>query len=79
MEGQKPFGYRSGEQSIVGQIKALRSDGHSYEAIANILNAEARPTRKVGGQWFATSVKRVLTYTVSTETDKLTHSDTLAA
>jgi DNA invertase Pin-like site-specific DNA recombinase len=79
MEGQKPFGSRPGEQAIVGQIKAYRADGHSYEAIANILNADKVPTRKQGGKWFATSVKRIVTYTDSVESDKLTHSSALAA
>jgi DNA invertase Pin-like site-specific DNA recombinase len=78
MEGQKPFGSRQGEQAIVGQIKAYRADGHSYEAIANILNADAVPVRKLGGKWFATSVKRILTYTDSTESDKLNFSGGVA-
>jgi DNA invertase Pin-like site-specific DNA recombinase len=79
MEGQRPFGSRDGESLTVGLIWRYRADGCSYEAIANILNADGVSTRKQGGKWFATSVKRILTNTVSTESDKSCQSAAMAA
>ncbi len=79
MEGQKPFGSRDGEALTVELVRHYRADGYSYEAIANILNADGVSTRKRGGKWFATSIKRILTNTVSTESDKPLQSAAMAA
>lgn len=82
MEGQKPYGSREGEQSTIEAISTLRADGHSLENIANILNADgitARTTQsgKVS-RWHGRTVANVLARKVSTESIKLTVTDSMA-
>jgi DNA invertase Pin-like site-specific DNA recombinase len=59
-EGQKPLGSRPGEAQAIDRMKALRSAGMSYDAIATEMNAEGVPTRKTGGKWHATTIQRTL-------------------
>ncbi len=63
-EGQKPFGYRPGEQETIDRIKQLYrkkpgDDRLSCYKIAKILNKENRPTRH-GGQWGDMQVRKIL-------------------
>jgi DNA invertase Pin-like site-specific DNA recombinase len=55
-EGRKPYGSQPGEAAVVARIRELRRKPHgrdrmSYQQIADILNAEGRPTRQPGKQW----------------------------
>ncbi len=59
-EGRKPFGTRLGETETLAHIRALFAEGLSYSAIADALNAEHRPTRVDGGQWYPATVSRIL-------------------
>jgi DNA invertase Pin-like site-specific DNA recombinase len=45
-EGRKPFGSRDGESKIVEQIQGLRSNGLTFAAIAERLNADGARTRQ---------------------------------
>ncbi len=62
--GSKYVGGRivSHKRELEAQEKmlALRKQGHSYEKIAQILNAMKIPTRKRQGPWYAMSVRKVL-------------------
>jgi DNA invertase Pin-like site-specific DNA recombinase len=60
VEGQKPYGSREGESVTVQRIKTLRIEGYAYDRIAAILDAENVPTRKTGGKWAATQIRRIL-------------------
>ena len=58
-EGQKPYGARNGERSIVERMTALQGEGKNWEAISKTLNAEGRKTRS-GGKWYPATVRRIL-------------------
>jgi DNA invertase Pin-like site-specific DNA recombinase len=58
-EGRKPFGTRDGEDATIARILQLHAKGNNYTAIADALNQEGRVTR-TGGQWYVTTVSRVL-------------------
>lgn len=70
-----PYGYeRDGdrlvclpkERAVIERIHTLRADGHTLNAIAELLNVEGIPTKK-GSRWFAQTVKDVLTNNVKAE------------
>jgi DNA invertase Pin-like site-specific DNA recombinase len=63
-----PFGWRvedghlepdAGEQEILRRVRELRDAGLGYLKVAQVLNAEERPTKR-GGPWHAASVRSVL-------------------
>lgn len=58
-EGRKPFGARPGETEIIERMKQLRAAGTAVDKIAATLNSEGLKARG-GGQWYATSVYRIL-------------------
>ena len=41
------------------EIARLRKAGETYRAIADVLNAKSRPTRRQGAKWHAASVRAV--------------------
>jgi hypothetical protein len=41
------------------EIARLRKAGETYRAIADILNAKSRPTKRQGAKWYAASVRAV--------------------
>lgn len=41
------------------EIARLRKAGETYRAIADVLNARSRPTRRQGAKWYAASVRAV--------------------
>jgi hypothetical protein len=41
------------------EIARLRKAGETYRAIADVLNAKSRPTRRQGAKWYAASVRAV--------------------
>lgn len=47
------------EQAIIEQAHELRALGYSYESIAAGLNSQQVPAKR-GGQWQATTVRRIL-------------------
>lgn len=58
-------GVRLGRPPVVclelrDRLKKLRSEGHSYRAIASTLNAEGVPTAHGGGAWHPTTVSRIV-------------------
>ncbi len=64
-----PYGYvaqegslipDSSEQAVIARMASLRSDGISYNEIANTLNAERVPTKR-HGTWGSQTVKNILT------------------
>ncbi len=61
-EGRKPYGTFDGEAEIVKRMKALRSSGLSFDAVAATLNGEGVKPR-TDGAWFGKSVNRILTGT----------------
>jgi DNA invertase Pin-like site-specific DNA recombinase len=58
-EGRKPYGTFEGEAEIIEHMKALRSSGLSYAAIAQKLNDEAVKPR-TGDRWYDKTVNRIL-------------------
>lgn len=71
--GALPYGYRSErgelvpdehEQAALERMKALAAQGTSTRAIAEILTAEGRPTKR-GGSWSSPVVSRILGRTVT--------------
>lgn len=58
-EGRKDFGSKPGENTILDEMKTLRSHGMSYEAIADTLNSSNTPTR-MGGRWHGATVGKIL-------------------
>lgn len=55
------------EQTLIGLIIEMRSDGLGYRRITNILNRVPIRTRS-GGRWFPEQVKRILVrYSMSEE------------
>ncbi len=63
-EGAKPFGHYPGEQETLKRILQLRrkpcgKPKRTYQAIADILNAEGQPTR-FGGPWSKAAVHRIV-------------------
>lgn len=62
--GAAPYGYvardgaliaHEGEQAVLARMRALRSEGGSYAAVAEALNAEGMTTKR-GGLWIAQQV-----------------------
>jgi DNA invertase Pin-like site-specific DNA recombinase len=47
------------EQAAIARMGALRKQGVSYNGIANLLNAEAVPTKQ-GGVWRSQTVKNII-------------------
>jgi len=62
-EGRKPFGSRPGETQTIVRIRELAGKGLNFSNIADTLNSEELPTR-TGGQWFPSTVSRVLARTI---------------
>jgi DNA invertase Pin-like site-specific DNA recombinase len=60
-EGRKPYGHVPSEQAILERMKALRTSGATYEAIADALNSEGVTPRNVNASWHAGHVHRLLT------------------
>lgn len=58
-EGRKPYGFKPGEEKIVGLILNLASNGTNYASTAKYLNLQGIRTRS-GGFWRAMQVRRVL-------------------
>ena len=63
-EGAKPFGHYPGEQETLDRMLQLRrkprnKPRRTYQAIADILNDEGRPTRR-GGPWMKAAVHRIV-------------------
>lgn len=63
-EGRKPFGSRLGEEDTLARMRALyrKPRGHarmSFGKIADVLNAEKRPSR-TGGPWAPQTVRQIL-------------------
>lgn len=63
-EGSKPFGHYPGEQETLKRMLQLSrkprgKPKRSYQAIADILNDEGRPTR-LGGPWWKATVHRLI-------------------
>lgn len=63
-EGAKPFGYHQEEVETVRRMLQLRRKPHrrpklTFQAIADVLNVERRPTR-FGKQWTRGTVRRVI-------------------
>jgi site-specific DNA recombinase len=58
-EGRKPFGFHPGEKRTIERMRALRTHGTGYQAIAEALDSEGLPTRK-GSPWQPSSVRRIL-------------------
>jgi hypothetical protein len=48
------------EAAATQKMLALREQGHSFEKIAQILNAMREPTRKRQGPWYAKTVRQVI-------------------
>ena len=47
------------EQAVIARMQVLRSEGTSYNEIANCLNAGSVPTKK-GGTWRSQTIKNIL-------------------
>lgn len=63
-EGCKPFGHYPSERETLARLLRLRRKPHrrprrTYQAIADALNTEGRPTR-FGKQWTRATVRRVI-------------------
>jgi DNA invertase Pin-like site-specific DNA recombinase len=58
-DGRKPYGFKPGEQDIIAQIGALRSEGLGVDTIAGRLNDEGVKPRS-GAKWYPMSVLRVI-------------------
>ena len=63
-EGAKPFGHYPGEQETLDRMRQLRrkprnKPKRTYQAIADILNDEGKPTRR-GGPWSKVTVHRII-------------------
>jgi DNA invertase Pin-like site-specific DNA recombinase len=58
-EGRKPYGFRAGEDTILAQIKSLRSQGFSSDQISCRLNDNLVRTR-YGKKWTAENVRSIL-------------------
>jgi DNA invertase Pin-like site-specific DNA recombinase len=61
-EGRKPFGHYENEKATLERMKALREEGLSFEAIAEVLNQENLQSRS-GKAWQPRSLHRILTRT----------------
>jgi site-specific DNA recombinase len=46
------------EQALIARIASMRSAGHSFGKIADMLNAEGVATKR-GGRWFASTIKQI--------------------
>lgn len=66
--GAPPFGYRAEkgrlvevpeEQKVIEEIAELREQGHSLQAIADILNHRGHTTKR-GGRWHSEIVRKVI-------------------
>jgi site-specific DNA recombinase len=58
-EGRKPFGHFAGEPETLKRMQKLRTDGHSYQAIADKLNqADCKP--RASDTWYPSSVQAIL-------------------
>lgn len=65
--GSRPYGFdvvdgvlvENDEQTVIAEMRALRSQGYSYNSIAQTLNAKGTPSAG-GGRWYGNSVRRVL-------------------
>lgn len=58
-EGRKPYGSYPGEAETLARMTALRSEGASYQRIADTLTSEGRLSRS-GGQWHPDVINSVL-------------------
>jgi DNA invertase Pin-like site-specific DNA recombinase len=58
-EGQKPYGHRPGEVSVLREIYRLRDDGLTISRIAQYLNASGIMPRR-GATWFPNTIRRIL-------------------
>lgn len=54
-EGAKPYA----DLLVVNRIKTLRSEGHTYQEITDLLNKDHVPAKR-GGSWYPASVRSVL-------------------
>jgi DNA invertase Pin-like site-specific DNA recombinase len=59
-EGRKPYGYYNGEAEVIARMRGLREQGFTFNRIAETLNTEHVPTRVAGGQWFCSTVEKIL-------------------
>jgi DNA invertase Pin-like site-specific DNA recombinase len=59
-EGRKPFGFHPSERRTLERMKALRSEGVSFDRLARQLTVEGFLTRK-GTAWDGKTVNRILT------------------
>jgi DNA invertase Pin-like site-specific DNA recombinase len=58
-EGRKAYGFRPGETATLERMRALRSSGLGFDAVAATLNAEgARP--RTGAAWYGSTVNKIL-------------------
>ncbi len=48
------------EQEVLAKMKELRLKGHSYEKIAEVLNAMEVPTKTRRGKWYGKTVQAIL-------------------
>lgn len=60
------------EQATLVRIRDLRAEGMGYKKLADRLNDEKVPTKKVGSQWHAASVRGVLLTEAKTVGAKVT-------
>jgi len=58
-EGRKPYGFYDGESEPLQRLRALRQTGLSYDAIADVLNAEGLKPRS-GAHWWGKTVNNIL-------------------
>lgn len=49
-----------GEVEVLTRIRRLRKRGLTFEAIAQLLNSEAVPTKRGGKRWWATTVRNLV-------------------
>jgi DNA invertase Pin-like site-specific DNA recombinase len=58
-EGRKPYGFHAAERDTLSHIRLLHSQGMTFSAIANTLNAEGRSTR-TGAVWYPKTISNIL-------------------
>ncbi len=57
--GRRPYGTKAGEAAVLERMIALRSQGETLQAIADVLNNERIPPR-FGPFWRVGSLARIL-------------------
>jgi len=58
-EGRKPYGFKPGEETILSNMRHLRSTGNSYPEIAFCLNTNGHRNRS-GNAWTGENIKKIL-------------------